>query len=173
MPPNLSCPWCVKQTSMDQLTRTWNRKSSMSTNSADIVHALNMHFCYIGDRLSNNIPDSENEYKQFLANNIRYSFFLAPIDEADVLREIKNLARNKAPGPDNIGNKLLKLDPQIFCYHEVTVPIWPPQSVALNCEHQSQWLYTQCGPATTIVFSSCHYNWFVINLSNARSIRTE
>ena len=88
----------------------------MLTNPADIVHALNMHFCSIGDRLSNNIPDTGNEYKQFLANNIRDSFFLAPIDEADILREIKNLAPNKAPGPDNIGNKLLKLDPQIFCY---------------------------------------------------------
>ena len=88
----------------------------MLTNPADIAHALNMHFCSIGDRLSNNIPDTGNEYMQFLANNIRDSFFLAPIDESDILREIKNLASNKAPGLDNIGNKLLKLDPQIFCY---------------------------------------------------------
>ena len=88
----------------------------MLTNPADIAHALNMHFCSIGDRLSNNIPDTRNEYKQFLVNNIRDSFFLAPIDEADILREIKNLALNKAPGPDNIVNKLLKLDPQIVCY---------------------------------------------------------
>ena len=62
------------------------------------------------------IPDTGNEYKQFLANYIRNSYFLAPIDEADIYRDIKNLAPNKASGPDNIGNKLLKLDPQIFCY---------------------------------------------------------
>ena len=49
-------------------------------------------------------------------NTIRDSFFLAPIDEADILREIKNLAPTKAPARDNIGNNLLKLDPQIFCY---------------------------------------------------------
>ena len=67
-------------------------------------------------RLSNNIPYTGNECKQFLAKNTRDSFFLAPIDEADILREIKNLAPNKSPGPDKIGNKLLKLDPQIFCY---------------------------------------------------------
>ena len=47
----------------------------------------------------NNVPDTGNEYKQFLANNLRDSFFLAPIDEADILREIKNLAPKKAPGP--------------------------------------------------------------------------
>ena len=80
----------------------------MLTNPADIGHALNMHFCSISDRLSNNIRDTGNQYKQFIANNIRDSFFLAPIDEADILREIENLAPNKAPGPDNIGNKLLK-----------------------------------------------------------------
>ena len=35
------------------------------------------------------------------------------------------------------------------------VPIWPPQSVALNCGHPTQWLYTQCGPAVAVMFSSC------------------
>ena len=88
----------------------------MLTNPADIAHALNMPFWSIGDRLSNNLPDTGNEYKQFLANHIRDSFFLAPIDEADILREINNLASNKAPRPDNIGSKLLKLDLQIFCF---------------------------------------------------------
>ena len=34
------------------------------------------------------------------------------------------------------------------------VPIWPPQSVALNCGHPSQWHYTQCGPAVAVMFSS-------------------
>ena len=51
-----------------------------------------------------------NEYKQFLANNVRDSFVLAPIGEAGILREIKYLAPNKALGPDNINDKLLKLD---------------------------------------------------------------
>ena len=35
------------------------------------------------------------------------------------------------------------------------VQIWPPQSVALNCGHPTQWHYTQCGPAVAVMFSSC------------------
>ena len=34
------------------------------------------------------------------------------------------------------------------------VPIWPPQSAALNCVYPSQWHYTQCGPAVAVMFSS-------------------
>ena len=39
-------------------------EEGMLTNPTDIAHALNMHFCSIGYRLSNNIPDTMNEYKQ-------------------------------------------------------------------------------------------------------------
>ena len=34
------------------------------------------------------------------------------------------------------------------------VLIWPPQTVALNCGHPSQWFCTQCGPAIAVMFSS-------------------
>ena len=88
----------------------------MLTNPADIALALNMNFYSISDRLLNDISDTGNDYKQCLANNIQDSFFLVSIDEADILRYIKNLALNIAPGPDNIGNKLLELEPQIFCH---------------------------------------------------------
>ena len=38
---------------------------------------------------------------------------ILPVDENDILREIRNLSPNKAPGSDNIGSKLLKLDPSV------------------------------------------------------------
>ena len=63
----------------------------MLTNPADIALALNIHYCSISDRLSNSISDTGNDYKQFLANNLRGSFFLESIDEADILREIKKI----------------------------------------------------------------------------------
>ena len=34
------------------------------------------------------------------------------------------------------------------------IPIWPPQSVALNFGQPPQWHYTQCGPAVAMMFSS-------------------
>ena len=38
------------------------------------------------------------------------------MEEVDNLREIKIMAFNKAPGPDDIGVELLKLDHNVFCY---------------------------------------------------------
>ena len=94
--------------SISHFTKKLLYEERMLTNLADIAHASDMHFCSIGDRLSNNIPDTGNNSSQITYGIL--SFFLAPTDEADILREIRNLAPNKAPGPDNIGNKLLKLD---------------------------------------------------------------
>ena len=47
---------------------------------------------------------------------MRDSFAILPVDDNDILREIRNLSPNKAPGSDNIGSKLLKLSPIYFCY---------------------------------------------------------
>ena len=86
------------------------------TDPQEIANALNDHFCTIGERLSNKLPDHGNEYQKYITCNIRDSFAILPVDDNDILREIRNLSPNKAPGSDNIGSKLLKLDPMSFCY---------------------------------------------------------
>ena len=88
----------------------------MLTTPKDIANALNKHFCSVGNRLSRAPPDTGEDYRTYINNRIRESFFLSPVEEVDILREIKNLASNKAPGPDDIGAKLLKLDPDVFLY---------------------------------------------------------
>ena len=91
-------------------------EEKMLTTPEDIANALNKHFCSVGNRLSRALPDTGEDYRTYINNNIRESFFLSPVEEVDILREIKNLALNKAPGPDDIGAKLLKLDPDVFLY---------------------------------------------------------
>ena len=86
------------------------------TDPQEIADALNDHFCTIGERLSDKLPDYGNEYQKYITYNIRDSFAILPVDDNDILREIRNLSPNKAPGSDNIGSKLLKLDPLSFCY---------------------------------------------------------
>ena len=87
------------------------------TGPQEIVDALNDHFCTVGERLSDKLPDYGNEYQKYMyiTCNIRDSFAILPVDNG-ILREIRNLSPNKAPGSDNIGSKLLKLDPLPFCY---------------------------------------------------------
>ena len=74
------------------------------------------HFCTIGERLSHKLPSYGNDYQKYITYNIRDSFAILPVDDNHILREIRNLSPNKAPGSDNIGSKLLKLDPLSFCY---------------------------------------------------------
>ena len=70
------------------------------------------------NRLSSTQQDTgtEEEYRTYINNSIRESFFHSPVEEVDILREIKHLTLNKALRPDDIGAKLLKLDPEVFCY---------------------------------------------------------
>ena len=86
------------------------------TDPKQIANALNDHFCTIGERLSNKLPDYGNEYQKYITCNIGDSFAILPVDDNDILREIRNLSPNKAPGYDNIGSKIIKLDPMSFCY---------------------------------------------------------
>ena len=88
----------------------------MLTTPEDISNALNKHFCSVGNRLSRALPDTGEHYRTYINNSIRELFFLSPVEGVDILREIKNLALNKTPGPDDIGAKLLKLDPDVFLY---------------------------------------------------------
>ena len=86
------------------------------TDPQEIADALNDHFCTIGERLSDKLPDYGNEYQKYITCNIRDSFAILHVDDNDILREIRNVSPNKAPGSDNIRSKLLQLDPLSFCY---------------------------------------------------------
>ena len=82
--------------------------------SEDISNAFNDYFCSIGKELSDKLPHRKNAFINYLQNKIVNSFYLRPIIKEDLIKIIKSLSANKAPGPDNIGAKLLKLKPDLF-----------------------------------------------------------
>ena len=67
----------------------------MLNTPQDIANALNKHFCTVGNRLSRALPDKGDEYKTYIKYSIQELFFLSPVEDIDIVRQIKKLG-NKA-----------------------------------------------------------------------------
>ena len=91
-------------------------EGQMYTDPQEIAEAFNDHFCTVGDKLSAKLPNLGNEYQKYMTSRISDSFFISPVQDEDIIKEIKCMKQNKTPGIDNIGYKLLKLNPAAFCY---------------------------------------------------------
>ena len=79
------------------------------TAEKDICNRLNDYFCDVGKNLASGISNQVHDFTKYchVANN--NSMFCAPASTAEILRIILCFKDNKAPGPDNIAPKLLKL----------------------------------------------------------------
>ena len=75
------------------------------TDDVEIADGLNNYFCGIGEKL---IKRTTNNFATYLKNKICETFFLAPVMEQEVRRELLVLKPNKSPGPDSIPLKLIK-----------------------------------------------------------------
>ena len=102
-----------KQTGINKI----KHNGKFITDNKDISNIVNDYFCNIGKRLSEKIPNRNNDFTQFLPPRVQNSFYLGPVSQQDVLKEIKMLHPRKAAGPDNIGNKILLLCPELFSYN--------------------------------------------------------
>ena len=91
---------------------------SVYFESKDIATKMNDHFCTIGPKLKQKLPEcEENSYKKFLLPNIMNSFYLNDVLFEEVYKEIEKLNPRKSTGPDGIGIKIVKLCPEIFAYN--------------------------------------------------------
>ena len=73
-----------------------------------IVDHFNNYFSNIGLNLSQNVPNSDKSFHDFLRDPNQQSLFLLPTNEEEVLRIIDSLKIGKSPGCDNISNSLIK-----------------------------------------------------------------
>ena len=78
------------------------------TDDVEIANELNNYFCEIGEKLSSNIKPTGIDFTSYLKKKINETFFLAPVMEQEVRRELSTLNHKKSPGPDNIPAKLIK-----------------------------------------------------------------
>ena len=67
------------------------------TVDQDFANQMNMHFCEIGEKLQDAIPNLGYDYKRYLPIRVENTFFLSPTNIDEILNEIKKLnPKNRA-----------------------------------------------------------------------------
>jgi hypothetical protein len=103
-----------------------NSNNQTLTEAKAISNELNQFFSTIGEKLVEDlIRNNEiSRSPQFYCNKVsKNSMFCNPVDKSELAKLIDRLQDKKAPGPDNISNKLVKqaasvlLDPLIHIYN--------------------------------------------------------
>ena len=76
-----------------------------------MANSLNNFFVKIGQNMSNSLPPSPISFDKFLKprSQAGNSFYLKPTDPFEILKVIDSFSTNKAPGPDKIPSKFIKL----------------------------------------------------------------
>ena len=78
-----------------------------------IANTFNSYFTTIGDNLANKIPCSVINPISYISP-VNSAFSFAEISLESVLKTLKSINLNKATGPDNIPNKVLKMAAEIL-----------------------------------------------------------
>ena len=84
------------------------------TSDKDISNCMNDYFCTVGNKISDSLSSSDHHFSYYLRNKINASFFLSAIVEPEVAIELNKLNAKKAPGPDALTPKLIKICGLIF-----------------------------------------------------------
>ena len=101
---------CRKTTIIDKLFVN----GKFVTDKQLISDGINNFFCNIGNSLQSAMIDKGDAYTKYLPPRLAQSFYLTPVDEEEIKREIKNMNPKKSPGHDSIGAKIIQLCPDIF-----------------------------------------------------------
>ena len=78
------------------------------TNKEDIAQQFNNFFSTIGETVSNNVPDTDVPFTDFLPPNHNRSMFLTPVTNEEILTTTSKLKAKTSCGHDNISTKLTK-----------------------------------------------------------------
>ena len=102
-----------RKTSVNSNMKAIKQEGVTLTNSADIANTFNNYFTTIGDNLAKNIPCSDVNPISY-TSPVNSAFSFAEISLESVLKTLKSVNPNKATGPDNIPNKVLKMAAEIL-----------------------------------------------------------
>ena len=75
---------------------------------------MSIYLCKIGSHLQQLMPHCGTEYNRYLPNRVNSTFFLTPVNENELVKEIKALNPRKSSGADDIGARLVQLYPAAF-----------------------------------------------------------
>ena len=102
-----------RKTSVNSNVKAIKQEGVTLTNSADIANTFNNYFTTIGDNLANKISCSDVNPTSYISP-VNSAFSFAEISLESVLKTLKSINPNKATGPDNIPNKVLKMAAEIL-----------------------------------------------------------
>ena len=94
------------------------------TDNKHIYDSMNTYFCKIGSHLQQLMPNCGTEYNRYFSNRVNSTFFLTPVNENELLKEIKRLNPRKSSGADKLKhisvlNTALKMN-HTYTYSRVT-----------------------------------------------------
>ena len=78
------------------------------SNPTDICSAFNSYFVNIGNKLANDIPPSNIDFKYYCKLNNLDSFFCVPSYPEEICIIVNSFKNGKSPGYDNLGTKIIK-----------------------------------------------------------------
>ena len=93
------------------------------TSPKQISNSFNNYFCSVGENLAANIHNNKTDFLKYCTTEVKESMFCTPVTPHEIQLLALTFRVNKAPGPDNIGAKLLKcvldklLDPLVFIFN--------------------------------------------------------
>ena len=111
---NIKKTWSIinqamgKNNKRDKLPQTFRINDENVSDRHKLADSFNDFFSNIGHNISQNIPNSKNEFADYLPQNALNSIFLEPVDHAYILKIVKTLKPKLSSGHDGISTKLLK-----------------------------------------------------------------
>ena len=97
----------INKSKCSKISSEFYRNGSILNDKISIANAFNDYFVNIGPTLASQIPDLGINYRKFMPEQNKMSFFLSPTEESEVKKIIAEL-KDGAPGKDGIMSKSLK-----------------------------------------------------------------
>ena len=72
-------------------------------------------FVNVGPSLSEKLPESQNNYADYLQYSPHNAFIFDQVSENDTLKLLCNLKESKSTGPDKINARLVKDSAEVIC----------------------------------------------------------
>ena len=85
------------------------------TGDKNIAEALNSFFVNVGPSLSKELPESQNNYADYLQYSTQNSFTFDEVSENDTLKLLCSLKESKSTGPNKINARLVKDSAEVIC----------------------------------------------------------
>ena len=97
----------INKSKCSKISSEFYRNGSILNDKISIANAFNDYFVNIGPTLASQIPGLSINYRNFMPEQNKMSFFLSPTEESEVKKIIAEL-KDGAPGIDEIMSKSLK-----------------------------------------------------------------